>query len=145
MRYVGNRSSGRMGFALAAEARRRGAHVTLVAGPTRVEPPAVDELVRVRSAAEMHAAVMRDADARRRRHHGGRRGRLHAGGACAAEDREDGRADDADARADADILADLGAPAVAVRDRRPVLVGFAAETGDAVAQAREKRLARASI
>src|SRR5687767_11856139 len=59
VRYVGNRSSGRMGFALAAEARRRGAHVTLVAGPTSVEPPATDDFVRVRSAAEMHAAVMR--------------------------------------------------------------------------------------
>ncbi len=61
VRYLGNRSSGRMGFALAAEAQRRGARVTLVAGPTRIDPPAVDELVRVRSAAEMHAAVMRDA------------------------------------------------------------------------------------
>src|SRR6187397_2970265 len=37
VRYVGNRSSGRMGFAVAAEARRRGAHVTLVAGPTRLD------------------------------------------------------------------------------------------------------------
>src|SRR5919206_4148006 len=42
VRYVGNRSSGRMGFAIAAEARRRGARVTLVAGPTSVEPPATD-------------------------------------------------------------------------------------------------------
>jgi phosphopantothenoylcysteine decarboxylase / phosphopantothenate---cysteine ligase len=58
VRYVGNRSSGRMGFALAAEARRRGAQVTLVAGPTPVEPPAADGLIRVRSAAEMHFAVM---------------------------------------------------------------------------------------
>src|SRR5947207_15955470 len=48
VRYVGNRSSGRMGFAIADEARRRGAQVTLVAGPTAVEPPAVQELVRVR-------------------------------------------------------------------------------------------------
>src|SRR5687767_12989200 len=66
VRYVGNRSSGRMGFALAGEAKRRGAQVTLVAGPTTVQPPAVDALVRVRSAAEMHEAVMRaaaDADA----------------------------------------------------------------------------------
>jgi phosphopantothenoylcysteine decarboxylase/phosphopantothenate--cysteine ligase len=39
VRYVGNRSSGRMGFALAADARRRGAHVTLIAGPTSLEPP----------------------------------------------------------------------------------------------------------
>ena len=37
VRYVGNRSSGRMGFALAAEARRRGAEVTLIAGPTTVD------------------------------------------------------------------------------------------------------------
>ena len=58
VRYLGNRSSGRMGFALAAHARQRGARVTLVAGPTRLEPPAVDEVVRVRSAAEMHEAIM---------------------------------------------------------------------------------------
>src|SRR5947209_11938807 len=62
VRYVGNRSSGRMGFAIADEALRRGAQVTLVAGPTAVEPPAVQELVRVRSASEMHAAVIACAD-----------------------------------------------------------------------------------
>ena len=50
VRYLGNRSSGRMGFAIAAEAARRGAEVTLVSGPTTVEPPAVATLVRVRSA-----------------------------------------------------------------------------------------------
>ena len=50
-----------MGFALAAEARRRGATVLLVAGPTQLEPPAVDDVVRVRSAVEMHAAVLRAA------------------------------------------------------------------------------------
>src|SRR5882672_5289613 len=53
VRFVGNRSSGRMGVALAAEAARRGARVTLIAGPTSVEPPAVGEVVRVRSAADM--------------------------------------------------------------------------------------------
>src|ERR671923_145480 len=42
VRYVGNRSSGRMGFALAAEARKRGAEVTLIAGPTTVSPPSVE-------------------------------------------------------------------------------------------------------
>ena len=41
VRFVGNRSSGRMGFAIAAEAARRGAEVTLVAGPTTLEPPPV--------------------------------------------------------------------------------------------------------
>src|SRR5262249_8899497 len=62
VRYIGNRSSGRMGFAIAAEAARRGADVTLVAGPTSVERPAVRELVRVRSAVEMHEAVLARAD-----------------------------------------------------------------------------------
>src|SRR2546428_5536834 len=41
VRYLGNRSSGRMGFAIADEAMRRGAHVTLVAGPNAIEPAAV--------------------------------------------------------------------------------------------------------
>src|SRR5471030_499414 len=62
VRYIGNRSSGRMGFAVAAEAARRGAAVTLIAGPTTAEVPVVQELVRVRSAAEMHAAVLARAD-----------------------------------------------------------------------------------
>src|SRR5712692_1152719 len=50
VRYIGNRSSGRMGFALAAEAARRGAEVLLVVGPTTLEVPAVHEVVRVRGA-----------------------------------------------------------------------------------------------
>jgi phosphopantothenoylcysteine decarboxylase/phosphopantothenate--cysteine ligase len=57
VRYIGNRSSGRMGFALASAAERRGARTILVAGPTHVEPPIVNEFVRVRSAREMSAAV----------------------------------------------------------------------------------------
>ena len=62
VRFIGNRSSGRMGFAIAAEAARRGAQVTLVAGPTTIEPPRVAELVTVRSAVEMHRAVLDRAD-----------------------------------------------------------------------------------
>src|SRR6266853_1315269 len=58
VRYIGNRSSGRMGFAIAAEAARRGAEVTLVAGPTSIEAPAVRELLRVRSASDMHREVI---------------------------------------------------------------------------------------
>src|SRR4029450_7160450 len=63
VRFIGNRSSGRMGYAIAAEATRRGAEVTLVSGPTALEPPRVHELVRVRSASEMHSAVMARAGA----------------------------------------------------------------------------------
>ena len=62
VRYIGNRSSGRMGFAIAAEASRRGAAVTLIAGPTTATAPQVSELIRVRSAEEMHRAVMAHAD-----------------------------------------------------------------------------------
>src|SRR5215213_5670522 len=65
VRYIGNRSSGKMGYAVAAEAVRRGARVILVSGPTSLEAPAGAELIRVRSAHEMHAAVQqhaRDAD-----------------------------------------------------------------------------------
>ncbi len=53
VRFLSNRSSGRMGFALAAEAARRGAAVVVVAGPTSATPPAGIEIVRVQSAQEM--------------------------------------------------------------------------------------------
>ncbi|MFO7166876.1 MAG: bifunctional phosphopantothenoylcysteine decarboxylase/phosphopantothenate--cysteine ligase CoaBC [Chloroflexota bacterium] len=57
VRYVGNRSSGRMGYALAAEARDRGAEVTLISGPTSLPPPPAVTLVRVETALDMQAAV----------------------------------------------------------------------------------------
>ena len=59
VRFLSNRSSGRMGFALAEEAIARGARVTLVSGPVALSPPAGCELVRVTTAAEMHEAVIR--------------------------------------------------------------------------------------
>src|SRR3954464_3868926 len=61
VRYIGNRSSGKMGYAIAAEAARRGARVVLISGPSQLAAPAGVELVRVRSAVEMHAAVQERA------------------------------------------------------------------------------------
>ena len=58
VRFISNRSSGRMGFALAEAVRRRGANVVVVAGVTNVEPTAGVELIRVTSAEEMRAAVL---------------------------------------------------------------------------------------
>ena len=58
VRFVGNRSSGKMGFAIAATAAARGAGVVLVAGPVHLPTPPGVERVDVRSAAQMHAAVM---------------------------------------------------------------------------------------
>jgi phosphopantothenoylcysteine decarboxylase/phosphopantothenate--cysteine ligase len=140
VRYVGNRSSGRMGFAMASEARRRGAHVSLIAGPTRLEPPVVDALVRVRSAAEMHEAVMRhaaDAD-------------VVIMAAAVADYAPVHRATGKIAKGDGpitltlertrDILADLGSMRAGLGTSRPVLVGFAAETADVVGRAAEKRV-----
>ena len=139
VRYVGNRSSGRMGFALALEARRRGALVTLVAGPTRVDPPAVDSLVRVRSAAEMHQAVMRiaaDADAV-----------IMAAAVADYTPAEPvaGKVTKGEGpltltlMRTPDILAELGSMRARLGTAGPVLVGFAAETEDVVRRASEKR------
>ncbi len=58
VRFIGNRSSGKMGFAIAAAAARRGAEVVLVAGPVSLPTPSGVRRVDVRSAAQMHAAVM---------------------------------------------------------------------------------------
>ncbi len=58
VRYLGNRSSGRMGYALADAAAARGAHVTLISAPTALATPAGCERIDVTTAAEMHAAVL---------------------------------------------------------------------------------------
>ena len=58
VRFLGNRSSGKMGFAIAAAAAGRGAQVCLVAGPVSLQTPVGVERIDVRSAAQMHAAVM---------------------------------------------------------------------------------------
>jgi phosphopantothenoylcysteine decarboxylase / phosphopantothenate---cysteine ligase len=140
VRFVGNRSSGRMGFAIAAEARARGARVTLVAGPTRIDAPAVDDLVRVRSAAEMHEAVMRAAPA----------ADVVVMAAAVADYTPADPASAKIAKQDGpmtltlhrtpDILAALGAMRAASGRARPLLVGFAAETGDLLRKARDKRV-----
>jgi phosphopantothenoylcysteine decarboxylase/phosphopantothenate--cysteine ligase len=57
VRFISNPSTGKMGYALASEAVRFGADVTLISGPVQLDPPADVELVRVRTAAEMSAAV----------------------------------------------------------------------------------------
>ena len=137
VRFVGNRSSGKMGYALAGAARARGAEVILISGPTMLQPPAGVEFVQVTSAAEMHEAVL------------ARLAGLDAViMAAAVADYAPGPAagqkihktDDAMVLTlgrTPDIISDLGRRR-AGRDR-PVLVAFAAETEDVLAQARRKR------
>lgn len=59
VRYLTNRSSGKMGYAIAEAALRRGARVILISGPTTVTPPEKAELVRIKTAEEMKAAVLK--------------------------------------------------------------------------------------
>ena len=135
VRFVGNRSSGRMGFAIAAEAARRGARVSLVSGPT--ELPAPPGRSSSASAAPRTCGTRSQPGAGgRRRHHGGSGGRLHAG--TGARWKQAAREDDTltiRLVRTPDILAELGARRSGAR---PVLVGFAAETGDPETRAREK-------
>ena len=59
VRYLTNRSSGRMGYAIAEAAIRRGARVLLVTGPTAIKPPASAEVTKIESAEEMRRAVLK--------------------------------------------------------------------------------------
>lgn len=136
VRFIGNRASGRMGFALAEEAHRRGASVTLVAGPSPVTPPAGVDVVRVRSAADMHQAVTSRAEA----HDVVVMAAAVADYTLQPDPRKVAKQDGPlvlTLSRTKDILADLGAlPSRA--DGRPLLVGFAAETHDVMANARGK-------
>ena len=138
VRFVGNRSSGRMGYAIAAELARRGAEVTLVTGPTRLDAPPV-HVVAVRSAAEMHRAVtgevartdalvMAAAVANFTPHATASQKIAHDSGTLEVK-----------LVPTADILADVAAWRRREARSRPLLVGFAAETQDVVARARAKR------
>ena len=138
VRYIGNRSSGRMGYAIAAEAARRGALVTLVTGPTSIAAPAVRDVIKVRGAAEMHQAVMSRAD---------EMDVMVMAAAVAdyspAERAPQKVAKDADTLTltltkTPDILGSLGQRRVA-KGGGPILIGFAAETQDVIARAAAKR------
>lgn len=133
VRFIGNRSSGRMGYAVAQAARAAGAEVTLVSGPVALSDPPGIAVQRVRSALDMRAAVLAavaDAD-------------VYIGTAAVADYRPAAPAGrkikkDRDALSieltrNPDILAE-----VAALERRPFTVGFAAETDDVLAYARRK-------
>ena len=137
VRYIGNRSSGRMGYAIAQEASRRGAHVVLVSGPTKLDPPPGVQIERVRSAVEMSHAMTR---------HASNADAVVMAAAVADYMPEQGAAGEKIAKQDGpltmrlvrtpDILAELGRARGS--SPSPVLVGFAAETGDPRPRARKK-------
>lgn len=133
VRFIGNRSSGRMGFAVANAALRAGARVTLIAGPVALEAPAGVDRIDVRSALQMRDAVfevIEDAD-------------VFIGVAAVADYRPDQIAPQKLKKtagglqfkwvANPDIIAE-----VAALPRRPLTIGFAAETENLEQHARDK-------
>src|SRR5215468_340541 len=138
VRYITNRSSGRMGYALAEAALRRGAHVLLVSGPTTVIPPDAAEVTRVESTEQMREAVLNRlpqativiktaavADYRPKASAGQK---LKRSGPMSLELEPTG-----------DILAEL-----AGKKTNQLIVGFAAETENVLENAR-KKLAKKSL
>ena len=135
VRFLGNRSSGKMGFAIAAAAARRGAQVVLVAGPVALATPDGVQRIDVRSAAQMHQAVLDRLPAD-----------VYIGAAAVADftprrtatskikkrEGEDGLT--LELVRTRDILADVAGHA----QRPRLVVGFAAETEDLEANARAK-------
>ena len=133
VRYLSNRSSGKMGYAIAEAAAARGARVILVSGPTALTPPPGVDVIHVETAQQMHDAVL---------------AKLHAATvvikAAAVADyrpkqvagrkiKKDEAVPEVRLEPTPDILAEVGK-----RKERRILVGFAAETEDLVANARKK-------
>jgi phosphopantothenoylcysteine decarboxylase/phosphopantothenate--cysteine ligase len=134
VRFIGNYSSGKMGFALAEEARDWGASVTLISGPTLLEPPEGMRFFQVQTAEEMYHLVLREAE----------EAEVVIKAAAVADfapvTTYPGKVKKEEAdlvielKRTPDILAELG------RRKRPgqILVGFSAETGGILEHSREK-------
>jgi len=131
VRYIGNRSSGRMGYAIAEAALRRGAKVILVSGPTALKPPASAEVIQVQTAQQMRDAVMAQLD----------RATIVIKAAAVADFTVRAAGEKIKRKGPltleleptTDILAEVGA-----KKRGRIVIGFAAETNDALANARKK-------
>jgi phosphopantothenoylcysteine decarboxylase/phosphopantothenate--cysteine ligase len=133
VRYITNLSSGKMGYALAVEAHRRGAEVTLISGPTNLPLPPVGKIIKVRTAKEMHKAVMDNY----------KKAAVIIKAAAVADYspkesatekiKKDKKTLSLELKNNPDIIADVG------RNKgRRILVGFAMETQNLLANAREK-------
>ena len=134
VRFIGNRSSGRMGFAIAEAAAAEGAEVTLVAGPVSLETPRGVERIDVRSARDMRDAVLARAGASDAFISAAAVGDFRPESTAPQKIKKHG-SDPLDLKLvqNPDILAEVAALGV-----RPFVVGFAAETENVEQHAREK-------
>lgn len=137
VRFISNRSSGKMGYAIAGEAARRGAEVTLISGPASIRPPSGADLVKVTTSDEMYRAVLEKADG--------------ADAVIMAAAVSDYRPTESlpskikkgkknitlDLEKTVDIIEELGK-----KKRGSLLVGFAAETENLIENARKKLKAK---
>ncbi|HEX8984936.1 MAG TPA: bifunctional phosphopantothenoylcysteine decarboxylase/phosphopantothenate--cysteine ligase CoaBC [Bryobacteraceae bacterium] len=133
VRFVSNRSSGKMGYAIAEAAARRGARVILVSGPVSLEAPQGVETVRIHTAAEMRAAVLARMDEATIIVKAAAVADYYLPAPAAQKMKKTGGKMVLELEPTADILAEVGR-----RKGERLLVGFAAETGDLVAEARRK-------
>jgi phosphopantothenoylcysteine decarboxylase/phosphopantothenate--cysteine ligase len=138
VRFLSNRSSGRMGFALARAARTRGADVTLVAGVTSVDPPADVRLINTATAEEMHRAVLESID-----------DATIFLAAAAVADYAPARASAQKIKKTSDVLElklertpDILGEVAGARRNGQLIIGFAAETEDLLRHAREKLISK---
>ncbi len=135
VRFLGNRSSGKMGYAMAEAAQRRGARVILVTAPTALRPPANVEMVPVVTTENMRSAVLDRLD----------QTTIVIKAAAVADYRPRAQADQKLRRSgplhlELEPTEDILAEVVARRREGMLIVGFAAETHDALAHGRDKLL-----
>jgi phosphopantothenoylcysteine decarboxylase/phosphopantothenate--cysteine ligase len=138
VRFISNRSSGRMGFALAEAARDRGAQVTVVAGSTSVRAPHGVRIVTVSSAEEMRRAVAEEAS----------QATIFIGAAAVSDYRAKVKSDTKIKKADDEIelklerTPDILGEVAQSRRNGQLVIGFAAETNDLLKHAREKLISK---
>ncbi|WP_312177384.1 bifunctional phosphopantothenoylcysteine decarboxylase/phosphopantothenate--cysteine ligase CoaBC [Pseudescherichia sp.] len=136
VRYITNKSSGKMGFAIAAAAARLDANVTLVSGPVALPTPAGVKRVDVVTALEMEAAVQAQVQSQQ----------IFIGCAAVADYRAAAVADEKIKKQGDEITIkmvknpDIVAGVAALSTNRPYVVGFAAETNNVEEYARQKRI-----
>jgi phosphopantothenoylcysteine decarboxylase/phosphopantothenate--cysteine ligase len=141
VRFIGNRSSGKMGYALAEAALRRGARVVLVSGPTALEPPSAAQTIYVETAQQMRTAVLDRWEQAGIIVMAAAVADYHVKNVSAEKIKRKGGID-LQLEPNPDILADLGTLRHASGKRTPLLIGFAAETENLLDNARAKLTAK---
>ncbi len=133
VRYLSNRSSGKMGYAMAEAAAARGARVILVSGPTALTPPQGVDVIHVETAQQMHDAVLAKLTAATVVIKAAAVADYRPKQVAARKMKKDEAVHEVTLESTPDILAEVGK-----RKGRRILVGFAAETEDLVENARKK-------